>query len=172
MLYKILEPKLLPNTKTLLWKAHQESLCLEHVTDFCSPTVEYNAVPFFPSTGEDYDNVDWGKTMLINNMTYAQKIAAEYPRSRILGMLKAPTEADINTKEQLLGFDILDKMDSYSSITNIYLNLESYGNPVINQYALIDDMVTAYRLKDFLKKNFGELDWHAKYCEVWAIFKV
>lgn len=173
MLYKILTPKYTEDKQTPVWKIAMKGMDLEHVTDYCSAAEEYYSSVFFASTAEDYDHVDWGKTMLINQLDYAKKIASQYPEARILGMMKAPTKQDIQVDNELLGFDILDKMNDYSSLThlNSMPELQDY-HLKINQYALLDDIDTAYQLKTWLRENRGPVDWHDRYCEVWAVFKV
>lgn len=172
MLYTILKPKYWSNTNILLWKKHLESSTLHHIEDFCSPSTEFYEHCFLAATAEDYDHVDWGNTMLLNDWSYTEKIASQFPGSRILGLTKAPGPDDIKVDAQLLGFDILDKTPAYSCITAIYHTPEPYGHPPINKYALLSQIDTAYKLKSFLKEQFGPQDWHAQHCEVWAVFEV
>ncbi|MCG8332588.1 MAG: hypothetical protein MI974_33190 [Chitinophagales bacterium] len=173
MLYKILVPKYWEDRQTLLWKIALQNQELEHVTDYCSAAEEYYASAFFASTAEDYDHVDWGKTMLINQLDYAKKIASGHPEARILGVIKAPTKQEIQVDNELLGFDILDKPGHYSCLTNLNSipALKAY-HLKINQYALLNDIDTAYQLKEWLRKNRGPIDWHDRHCEVWAVFRV
>ena len=173
MLYKILSPKYTEDKQTPVWEIAIKDMGLEHVTDYCSAAEEYYFSVFSASTAGEYDHVDWGDTMLINQLDYAQKIAKQHPGSRILGMIKAPSKQDLQAKHKLLGFDILDKVNHYSSLTDLNKRPElQYYYQHINQNALLDDIDRAYQLKDWLRANRGPIDWHDRYCEVWAVFKV
>ena len=173
MLYKILTPKYAEGNQTPAWKTVMKDMGLEHVTDYCSAAEELYSSVFLPSTAENYDHVDWGKTMLVNQLDYAKKIASQHPEARILGVMKAPTKQDIQVENELLGFDILDKGGHYSSLRGLdrMPELREYYLK-INQYALLDDIEVAYQLKKWLRENRGPIDWHDRYCEVWAVFKV
>lgn len=172
MLYQILKPKLFPDSDTPVWKVLLKSWDLNQVTDYCSPSREFSHFPFIPTTGEDYEHVDWN-TMLLNDWTHTRQVAAQYPGCRILGLLPAPGDEEIREAEgKLLGFDILDEPRGYSLLRGIYEDPAAYGNPIINSCALLDDRTTAYRLKDYLRETFGEQDWHCRNPEVWAVFRV
>ena len=178
MYYKVVRPLLsrVPAySEKEEWRQFLKQFDLPHVIDYCSINGALVEDLLGIPTAEMWDHLDYimsNKLFLINNLKFAKELAARHPGSRIFGVQFAPKPEELAASSDLLGFDILDEYAHYSLLEDTRWLKNHYGKQVLNQYALLDSIEQALEIKNILRTQFGEGDWHARACEVWAIFKV
>jgi len=113
------------------------------------------------------------KIHLLTNLDFAKKIISDSPNAEIVGVIENPKSSDetIPPGHTLVGYDILDRYNDISLLTNCGSEDNNIKNLKLNKYALIDDLNYAYGLKEMLRKDFPDDD-HAENCEVWAVYKI
>lgn len=125
-----------------------------------------------PENGDHFDYIPSQLMFLINDLQYAQQLAAHYPGSRIFGVQFDPQPGQLTESPDLLGFDLLDQGGHYSLLDNPRQLETLFERQVLNQNALIDRLELAIDLKQCFRSRFGETDWHARNCEVWAVYQI
>ncbi|PHN00612.1 hypothetical protein [Flavilitoribacter nigricans] len=157
------------------WRERFRLTGIPQVIDYCSPSGAFledlSGLPGSYSS-DNFDYIRSQKTFLINNLNYAQMLAARSPGSRIFGLIFDPQAKDLTEDTELLGFDLLDQGGHYSLLEYPEPLEAQFGRSLINQFALISQLTKARAVKQFLRTHFGATDWHAQTCEVWAVFRV
>lgn len=154
------------------WVKYLEFSKLYQITDFCSFDSILNNDVFTPSTEEDWNNCinENFKINIITNLAYARRIQSKNSNSRIFGVIIDPS---VNKAygDDLLGFDIIDGFCSNSLLTNCGGFPDIFNTDMINQYGLLNDIKSAYEIRDRLRAKYHN-DSHAAECEVWAVFNI
>ena len=126
---------------------------------------------FEPESDEDWENcvnADY-KLNLITDIDYAILVMKRYAGSILVGV-DIELERDVDNKDGLLGFDIMDEYCCTSLLTN-WGNDTSFINIAISKNGLLDSFEKALEIRDRLRDKFNE-DSHACNCSIWAVYSI
>ena len=127
---------------------------------------------FNPETSEDWLNCigENFKCNILTNLEYAKLVAQKYKDAIIVG-IDMDVASDYIPEANLAGYDILDEFCATSLITNWQIDGAEVEGVDFQRNGLIADLQAALATKDRLRSLYPN-DFHAKRCQVWAIYNV
>lgn len=127
---------------------------------------------FEPQSDEDWKNCvqEDFKLSLITDLEYAKSILHRYNKAILIGV-ELVDDIVCQSKEYLLGYDILDSCCSISLLTNWGIDEENIFSKHIKSNGLLPNIQIAFEIKNKLRNEYNDDD-HAKECDVWGIYKI